>query len=142
MPSRFRWRFHRQLTFDGNYVLDHLALPLPDRATWLMKGAAFMVERSRYGEHLKNSKETVEVLFSQGYFQLLLTHSAASHMQCTSRSSGQEQVKAGIRCNWNHCCHLHPSWRLCTLQCGGHAKRGKVSRHQRLNIGYETCDTE
>ncbi|KAF6741412.1 hypothetical protein DFP72DRAFT_757635, partial [Ephemerocybe angulata] len=55
------WKFRRYLVADGNFVLNH---PIKNQGeeepVWLTDGAAYMVERSLYAEHLEETREYQE----------------------------------------------------------------------------------
>ncbi|KAF5341217.1 hypothetical protein D9611_005928 [Ephemerocybe angulata] len=55
-----QWLYNRYLVTDGNFVLNHAFKNRSDHPVYLTDGAAFMTERTAYGEHVKSSREYIE----------------------------------------------------------------------------------
>jgi hypothetical protein len=91
-----RWRFWRYLTADGNFVLDHLEINAPDVAVWLTNGAAFMTERTRFGEFIGKLTETDEVSRNRKAMNLDPL-STACRRQATAPNCVQSQRKTKPR---------------------------------------------
>ena len=76
-----RWRFWRFLTADGNFVLDHLMVNDPDNAVWLMNGAGYFAERTRFNSFIGDGKEGKDVSVLRQSWCLGLTEITDSNLQ-------------------------------------------------------------
>lgn len=54
-------KYHRGYVLDGNFVNVHQASLVEEKDVWLKSGESFMVERTRYEEHLVSTTERKEV---------------------------------------------------------------------------------
>jgi hypothetical protein len=51
----------QQFTIDGNFTAQHLRQKGADNDVWLSDASGFMVERTKYKEHLETAKTYKEV---------------------------------------------------------------------------------
>jgi hypothetical protein len=57
-----RRKYRRQIAIDGNFHADHVKMRRPDNDVGLTNGEGYMVEHTRYTQHLAVSKEPKEVM--------------------------------------------------------------------------------
>jgi hypothetical protein len=61
-----RWLFRRSLVIDGNFSAEHLKMSRAEKDVKLVNGEGYMVEESRYQQHLSENLEIPEVCSLKG----------------------------------------------------------------------------
>ena len=62
LKPTFRWLYTRSIVINGNFTADHLKMKRPENDISLGPGARYMVEPTRYQQHLESAVDHREVL--------------------------------------------------------------------------------